>query len=536
MKTPRDILSQIIKMNDGNYFHFGLVESLRHSIKIHFQTSLYPAELKININVDGLPISKSSGSQFWPILGAIVADFYTEPFVIGIYHGNVKPNDADVFLKPFVEEAKSILDTSLNVKGIIIRIKLNAIICDAPAKSFICGIKGHTGYFSCTKCIQEGEFISNKVVFLEQNSTLRTDHSFRSRQHEEHHAEKYLSQLTIIETLNIGMISAVPLDCMHLIFLGVNKTILRFWIKGAINIRLTAVVLDIAQQRNSKLKMFIPIEFARRPRNLLDLDRWKATEHKLFVLYTGIIIMNNVLPKKLYIHFTCLCVAVRIVSDKQYKHLLDYAQSLFEYFVRKFREYYGNQYVSHNMHNLLHICEDVKRFGTIDSYSAFKFENYLYTIKKSLKVSRRPLEQIVNRIIEKRNVEKKFANASKDYPIIYYNKNKTKINKVELNGYFLSLKTPNNCCILSSNAIATVNNIYIKNNILYFTVTQHLSIKPFFTSPCDSTVVGIYKLSNSEADLSYITVTADQIARKCLKADNIMSSNDNSSIVISFLH
>lgn len=354
------------------------------------------------------------------------------PFVIGIYHGNTKPKDVDVFLKPFVEEAKPILDTGLNINEVIIRIKLNAIICDAPAKSLICGIKGHTGYFSCTKCIQEGEFIHNKVVFLEQNSTLRTDHSFRNRQHEEHHAEKYLTKRTIIETLDIGMVSDVPLDCMHLIFLGVIKTMLRFWIKDTINIRWTAVSLDKEQQLNSKLKMFIPIEFVRRPMDLLDLDRWKATEHKLFALYTGIIITKNVLPKKLYIHFTCLCVAVRIVSDKQYKHLLDYAQSLFEYFVRKFREYYREyQYLyAHNVHNLLHICNDVKRFGTIDSYSAF-FENYLYTIKKSLKVSGKSLQQIAKaRIIEKRNIEKNFSNPSKDYPIIHCNKNKTKVNRV----------------------------------------------------------------------------------------------------------
>lgn len=323
---------------------------------------------------------------------------------------------------------------------------------------------------------------------------------------------------------------------MHLIFLGVNKTMLRFWIKGAINIRLTAVSLDKAQQRNNKLKMLIPIEFARRPRNLLDLDRWKATEHKLFALYTGIIITKNVLPKKLYIHFTCLCVAVRIVSDKQYKHMLDYAQSLFEYFVRKFREYYGDQYLSHNVHNVLHICDDVKRFGTINSYSAFKFENYLYTIKKSLKISGKPLEQIANRIIEKRNVEKSFLNPSKDYPIIHYNKNKTKVKRVEFDGFILSRKNLDNCCILSNNTIATMNDIYLKNNILYFRVQQHVSIEPFFTSPCDSTLVGIYKLPLSEAVLSYATVTSDEISRKCLKADNVISSDDNSSIVISLLH
>jgi len=61
MQTPRNTFLQIIKINDGKYIHFGLAEGLRHSTKIHFQTLLYPAELKINIIINGLPISKSSG-------------------------------------------------------------------------------------------------------------------------------------------------------------------------------------------------------------------------------------------------------------------------------------------------------------------------------------------------------------------------------------------------------------------------------------------------------------------------------------------
>lgn len=164
------------------------------------------------------------------------------------------------------------------------------------------------------------------------------------------------------------------------------------------------------------------------------------------------------------------------------------------------------------MHNLLHICEDVKQFGTIGSYSAFKFENYLYTIKKSLKVCGKPLEQIVNRIIEKRNVQESFSTSSKNHLIIYYNKNKTKVNRIEFDGYMLSSKNPNNCCILLNGTIVTINDIYLKNNILYFTVKKHLSIKPFFTFPCDSTLIGIYELCDNEADLSYTIVIVNQIS------------------------
>jgi len=55
-------------------------------------------------------------------LGAIVADFYTEPFAIGIYHGTTKPNDVDIFLKSFVEEAKTIfgLDSGLVEKLLLL--------------------------------------------------------------------------------------------------------------------------------------------------------------------------------------------------------------------------------------------------------------------------------------------------------------------------------------------------------------------------------------------------------------------------------
>jgi len=436
MKTPRNTYSEIIDINGGKYVHFGLAVSLKHSIETFFDT--YPTEIKININIDGLPISKSSGSQFWPILGAIVADFYTEPFAIGIYHGTTKPNDVDIFLKPFVEEAKAIFDSGLDVGRRIISIKLNAIICDAPAKSFVCGIKSHNAYFSCTKCIQEGDFINNRIVFLELDSTLRTDYSFKIRQHKEHHIEKYQTQPTIIETLNIGMVSNIPLDCMHLIFLGVSKRLLQFWIKGKLNIRLSPVLLEKAERRNNLLKLLIPKEFARRPRILLDIDRWKATEFKLFLLYTGIIIMKDILPKKYYIHFTCLCVAIRIVSDKQYAHLLDYAQSILKYFVRKYGLYYGKQYISHNVHNLLHICADVKQFGTIDSFSAFKFENYLYQLKKALKVSGRPLEQIVNRNKEK--LYMKNSRNKQNYPIIHYDRNQMEISHVKYNGFTISKK------------------------------------------------------------------------------------------------
>ena len=67
VKTPRNI--PVKSVGNGTYSHVGLDKCLKQLI------SKYP-ELKgtkvldLQINVDGIPIAKSAGSQLWPILGA----------------------------------------------------------------------------------------------------------------------------------------------------------------------------------------------------------------------------------------------------------------------------------------------------------------------------------------------------------------------------------------------------------------------------------------------------------------------------------
>ncbi|KAB0790363.1 hypothetical protein PPYR_15268 [Photinus pyralis] len=368
MCTPKNTSASIITLSGGRYVHLGLANGICNNIKQHFTT--LPNEIKLNINIDGLPISKSSTSQFWPILAAIYSEYYTEPFVIGVFHGMKKPDDSNVFLKPFVDELKSIFQSgSIIIKGKIIPIKINAIICDAPAKAFISGIKNHSGYFACSKCIIEGDFVENRVIFNETNCRLRTDLSFTNReQPSEHH--RYSS---ILEDLNIGMVSQIVLDCMHLVYLGVTKRLIQFWVNGRIHIRLKPQLLKQASDMLLSIKSSIPIEFVRKPRSLYEVDRWKATEYRQFLLYTGPVILRNILHKKMYRHFLCLSVALRIISDKEYcQKLVDYAESLLVYFVQKYAYFYGEEHLSYNVHNLIHICDEVRHYGSVEGFSAFK--------------------------------------------------------------------------------------------------------------------------------------------------------------------
>lgn len=59
----------------------------------------------------------------------------------------------------------------------------------------------------------------------------------------------------------------------------------------------------------------------------------------------------------------------------------------------------------HTVHNLLHLCSDVKIYGPLDKFSAFRFENYMMSIKRLLRKNEKPLQQLIKRYAEKENID-----------------------------------------------------------------------------------------------------------------------------------
>lgn len=64
-------------------------------------------------------------------------------------------------------------------------------------------------------------------------------------------------------------------------------------------------------------------------------------------------------------------------------------------FVKDFGNLYGNHLISHNVHALIHLFDDYNNFGSLDSVSCFKFENYMGQLKKLVYISDKPLQQVV---------------------------------------------------------------------------------------------------------------------------------------------
>lgn len=124
---------------EGSYFHYGIEKGIINAIQCGTRIN---NDIHINVNIDGLPLAKSSHSQLWPILEQIV-NSDSQPFLIRAYHGNKKPEDVQDFLRDF-----RIDYLNQHIKGSIMKnkkyyVKLRAIICDNPARCFVTGTKGN---------------------------------------------------------------------------------------------------------------------------------------------------------------------------------------------------------------------------------------------------------------------------------------------------------------------------------------------------------------------------------------------------------
>lgn len=375
LHTPRQVA--VTKCGTGEYMHCGLKKKLTSLLSECTITD--GQEIKLQFNIDGLPLFKSSNTQLWPILCLVKQPEFVKPFVVGIYSGNVKPPVS--FLGAFVNELNEIIEEGLTVDTKHLHVVVDNFVCDAPARAFVKCIKMHSGYSSCEKCDQHGEW-DKKVIFECEQGNLRTDEQFKCRTDEDHHLRDKISPLT---ALPVGMVSQFPLDPMHLLYLGVTRKLILAWIRGPPAVRLPARTVTDLSAHLLILGPYVPSEFCRRPRSLSDIDRWKATEFRLFLLYCSAVVLRFIVSEKVHKHFLLLFVAATILSSSQLcKKFVSYADGLMKAFVKGVAEIYGKNYVVYNIHGLLHIAGDAERFGCLENFSSFCFENKLKEIKREV--------------------------------------------------------------------------------------------------------------------------------------------------------
>ncbi|OXA53107.1 hypothetical protein Fcan01_12545 [Folsomia candida] len=326
MKTPVNYDIDII--DGGEYYHFGLERQLqRLSRGRNFIDKFENIEIKIGI--DGLPISRSSKKQFWPILASTDSFNNGKPFLVGLYYSAFcKPGNSDQLVGQLVVELKTLYETGIEINGLTRTISVKCFIADAPARNFIKNCVTFNAYNGCDRCTQKGKWLG-RVIFDRLDAPLRNDEDFRKQLYPNHQVRS-----SCLSELGIGMVSCFVLDYMHLVCLGVTRKLISCWKNGPIPLRIGRQNIAQISERLLACKNFIPSEFNRKPRSLCELEYWKATEYRTFLLYLGPVVLKGILPQEKYEHFLQLSIAIRTLLSESYDWY-DYAGKLLCAFVQK---------------------------------------------------------------------------------------------------------------------------------------------------------------------------------------------------------
>jgi len=382
LKTSRTVL--VKQLGSNGYLHYiGIIPYLQMKHKYYGDT------IQLTFNIDGIPIHKSSLKQFWPILCYVTDKYQYEPFLVSLFLGKNKPEPITEYFEEFILELKELCENGIfhDKSNMKFKVVMRAFICDIPARCMIKCCKLFNAYSGCDRCEQEGVYINHRMTFPLQDAPLRTDESFTSMSDSDHH--KSISPLS---ELNIGLVSQFPLDYMHLIDLGCMRKLLIMLLKGALCVRLSTYSVNCICNELIAQKMHFPIKFQRKPCSLKEIAYWKASEFRQFLLYSGIVILNNNVPSAIYKHFLLLHLATTILcSASLIVHYLDFASELLRSFVNHWPKLYGADTVVYNVHCLTHLTTDAKKYGILDSFSAFPFESFLFQLKRLLRTSNQPL-------------------------------------------------------------------------------------------------------------------------------------------------
>ncbi len=145
-RDPRTLMKTCTIPPDSKEFHY-IEDGLKNGIRMQLNSGYnFPDnKIRLEVNVDGIPVFKSPPTNFWPILCRVIGVNDHSPFLCGAYCGESKPKSVADFLNPLIRDINHLGETGIDHNGIHFRVELARVVCDVPARSFVKCTIGHSG-------------------------------------------------------------------------------------------------------------------------------------------------------------------------------------------------------------------------------------------------------------------------------------------------------------------------------------------------------------------------------------------------------
>ncbi|XP_034232946.1 uncharacterized protein LOC117640529 [Thrips palmi] len=523
---------EIVEMGSGSFWYKGIEANLRQRVTEAYL--LKHRTVTFDVNMDGFQPFGTTFDDIWPILGLLKDE--EEPFIIATYKGRGKPDDINLYLDNYVQEARFLITNGIDLFGNNYPVTIGNYILDAPARSFTKCIIGHNGTFSCEKCEVEMVCVNNVHTYPNLNAPLRDDASFAERRNWLHHTGD-----SPLEQIPTGMVSQFRLDSLHMVYLGVTKR----WLKFVVGTSKRRGILNEGQvdEINNRIlgtAAFVPTDFSRRPRPFTDKSKFRATEYRRIVLYDGLVLFKDLDPgvwktfKLLHSGIYILC-SPSLVKQEAMRNI---ANLLLRRFINLSKRILGGHFISYYVHALCHLSEECAAHGALEDFSAFPYENYLGIIKALLRSTYKPIEQLINRDFERNG---HIINPKRRAPgevTLYHNhvnpeeqRAGRQYTKVEFSDTFLAVSQKDGCFKTKKNEYFSLSNIiYTPERQIVLVGQKFNEVGNYYEYPLPSSNLGIVQVSNLGPEKHYINFS--QFSAKC----SLLPTSDVEYVAIPLAH
>lgn len=385
--------------------------------------------ISLTWNTDGVPVFKSSKYNIWPLYFVInelppKKRWCNDNVILaGLWFGSKKPNML-TFLKPFTE-GMSRLHNGIQLyspdimANFTCRVMLLCGTCDLPAKAMVYNMIQFNGNYGCSHCLQSGKTFGvgqrgNVHIYpYIQDDPVGPQRT--SEQLNQHSREAVESGKTIFGVKGPSWLSVVPtysvidgnvVDYMHCVLLGVTKMIMKLWFDTDHSGEMWYCGTKVQVADSKLLQIKPPLTITRTPRSIQQhRSYWKASEYRAWLLFFSIPVMLDILPRDYLIHHMLLVEAIYLLlKNTIYPEELVKAELLIQHYCFKLQYYYGERFMTANVHHLLHLPQVVRDFGPLYCYSCFAYESLNGTLLNCIKGTQHVESQILETISIKQSL------------------------------------------------------------------------------------------------------------------------------------
>ncbi|XP_052212666.1 uncharacterized protein LOC127831685 [Dreissena polymorpha] len=361
--------------------------------------------ISLTMFTDGIPLFKSSGVSLWPVYLLINEIPRHERFrkknmvLWGMWQGLGKPN-MTLFLKPLVSELNHLYSNGfqMNVGTEEINCKAQLIVgtMDLQARAAVLHMTQHNGEYACVYCMHPGKVVKSgkghcrSFPYTKEPLLYRTAERIQADGKKAQKDRKKVNGFTGESVLNylpnFSLDNNIVIDYMHGSLLGISKKFLSLWFDTK-NVDKPYYIGGKIKEVDKMMKMVTPPYVIKRlPRKLSNtLQHWKASELRSWLLFYSLPVLNGILPETYLKHFSLIVEAIYILLGEGITNEdIERADHLLNVFVKTVDALYDSSVLGLNIHNLLHLCDCVRKWGPLWAWSCFSFESFNGEIKKTI--------------------------------------------------------------------------------------------------------------------------------------------------------